>query len=271
MPLSRQQQHQCNRPHPTAAFAAMLLLPYCIGPILASPINERPGNVLTMILADCGKYQNWLSVAAAFAWRQSGQPGSMIRVANCAPNEANDPGSLKIAQYVKTFIAKQVRLEMRSWQQHCVGCVTVQATHGVCFNTLGVCCHAQRLVVMHCRALNQPEATSPWWWLLRGGKPSANSLHCCCCVYFLQYTWYEPLKDHYPAYNKPGAVVDYFAHHNSTEDWVVILDSDMLVKNPFLPEELLLDKGWAYAAGYSYLKGVNNNLALRNVPEVVPR
>jgi hypothetical protein len=49
----------------------------------------------------------------------------------------------------------------------------------------------------------------------------------------LQYAWYEPLKDWYAAYNKPGAVVDYFEHNSPKEEWVVVLDSDMLLKTPF--------------------------------------
>jgi hypothetical protein len=87
-----------------------------------------------------------------------------------------------------------------------------------------------------------------------------------------QYAWYEPLKDWYAAYNKPGAVVDYFEHFpNAPEDWVVVLDSDMLLKRPFVPEELPLERGWAYAAHYDYLVGTDNALALRHVPEVPPR
>lgn len=86
-----------------------------------------------------------------------------------------------------------------------------------------------------------------------------------------QYAYYEPLKDWYAAYNKPGAVVDYFEHHSPKEEWVVVLDSDMLLKTPFLPEELPLERGWAYAAHYDYLSGVNNQLAMRHVPEITPR
>jgi hypothetical protein len=37
------------------------------------------------------------------------------------------------------------------------------------------------------------------------------------------------------------------------------------------PEELALERGWALAAHYDYLKGVDNDLALRHVPEVAPR
>lgn len=90
-------------------------------------------------------------------------------------------------------------------------------------------------------------------------------------MYDLQYSWYEPLKDYYPPYNKPAAVMEYLARNDPKEDWVVILDSDMLVKDPFLPEELHLNRGWAYAADYYYLEGVSNNLALRILPEIAPR
>lgn len=32
-----------------------------------------------------------------------------------------------------------------------------------------------------------------------------------------------------------------------------------------------MERGWALAAHYDYLKGVDNDLALRHVPEVAPR
>jgi hypothetical protein len=60
-----------------------------------------------MILTDCAKYQDWQTIAAAFAWRQSGQPGSVIRVANCNEGDTKkyDP---KMLDYVQTHMAKQV-------------------------------------------------------------------------------------------------------------------------------------------------------------------
>jgi hypothetical protein len=71
-------------------------------------INSRPGNVLCLILTDCANYQDWQTIAAAFAWRHSGQPGSMVRVANCNPEDTKKYDT-KMLDYVKTHMAPQVR------------------------------------------------------------------------------------------------------------------------------------------------------------------
>jgi hypothetical protein len=55
------------------------------------------------------------------------------------------------------------------------------------------------------------------------------------------------------------------------EDFVLILDADMVMRRPFIPEELGARKGQAVSAFYGYLKGVNNELALKHVPEIEPR
>lgn len=86
-----------------------------------------------------------------------------------------------------------------------------------------------------------------------------------------QMAWNEELKDWYAAYNKPGAVVDYFKHNSPKEEWIVVLDSDMLLHKPFRPEELPLQRGWAYGGHYDYLVGTDNALAMRHVPDIVPR
>ena len=52
---------------------------------------------------------------------------------------------------------------------------------------------------------------------------------------------------------------------------MLILDADMIIRRPFIPEELGVRQGLAISAYYSYLKGVNNELALKHVPEVLPR
>lgn len=70
-------------------------------------INTRPGNVLCLILTDCAKYQDWQTIAAAFAWRVSGQPGSMVRVANCNEEDTKKYDK-KMLAYVKTHMAPQV-------------------------------------------------------------------------------------------------------------------------------------------------------------------
>lgn len=78
-------------------------------------------------------------------------------------------------------------------------------------------------------------------------------------------------KDVYSAYNKPEAVIDWLAHNEVEEEFVLILDADMIIRRPFIPEELGVRKGLAISAFYGYLKGVNNELALKHVPEVLPR
>ena len=65
--------------------------------------------------------------------------------------------------------------------------------------------------------------------------------------------------------------MDWLKHVDPKEDWVVVLDSDMLLRRHFKPEEFKLDRGWALAAHYDYLKGVDNDLALRHVKDIPPR
>lgn len=101
------QQRQGSKPAAQAAISILLLLAWS-HTAAAVLLSKRPGNVLTMILTDCAKYQDWQTVAAAFAWRQSGQPGSVIRVANC--NEKDTKNYDKhMLDYVETHMAKQVR------------------------------------------------------------------------------------------------------------------------------------------------------------------
>ena len=72
-----------------------------------------------------------------------------------------------------------------------------------------------------------------------------------------------------------GTVLHWVTHTNPTEKYVLILDSDMVMLRPMLPADIglgsWLGPGWGVAAYYGYLKGVNNSLALRHVPEIAPR
>lgn len=77
--------------------------------------------------------------------------------------------------------------------------------------------------------------------------------------------------DQYAAYNKPEAVIDWLEHVTPAEDWVVVLDSDMILRRPFLPSDFNLTKGWAVGAKYDYMIGVNNELADRHIPEIEKR
>lgn len=55
------------------------------------------------------------------------------------------------------------------------------------------------------------------------------------------------------------------------EDFILIIDADMVLRRTFDPIALGAQKGWAVAAYYGYMKGVNNALALKHIPEVAPR
>jgi hypothetical protein len=70
-----------------------------------------------------------------------------------------------------------------------------------------------------------------------------------------QAAYNKDLKDWYAAYNKPVAVKDWLEHHpHPKEDWVLLLDSDMLLRRPFRPRDFNLTKGWAIAGHYDYMK-----------------
>ena len=77
--------------------------------------------------------------------------------------------------------------------------------------------------------------------------------------------------DSYAAYNKPEAVIDWLEHVTPEEEYVLVLDSDMIQRRPFLVEEMEPRKGLAVGARYTYMIGVNNELATRHIPEVAPR
>jgi hypothetical protein len=42
--------------------------------------------------------------------------------------------------------------------------------------------------------------------------------------------------DHYSAYNKPLAVIDWLTHAPPEEEWLIILDADMILRAPFVCE-----------------------------------
>eukprot|EP00967_Tisochrysis_lutea_P141683 scaffold260649_cov19-Tisochrysis_lutea.AAC.1 len=52
----------------------------------------------------------------------------------------------------------------------------------------------------------------------------------------------------YVAYNKPEAVVDWLEHQTPEEEYVVVLDSDMTLRHPFLVEDLHPSPGRAIGA-----------------------
>ncbi|KIZ01491.1 hypothetical protein MNEG_6466 [Monoraphidium neglectum] len=78
--------------------------------------------------------------------------------------------------------------------------------------------------------------------------------------------------DHYAAYNKPGAIKDWLKHFSPEEEWILILEADMILRQPITPEDFnLTSPGHAVGARYEHLAGVSNQLAAQHIPEVVPR
>ena len=85
------------------------------------------------------------------------------------------------------------------------------------------------------------------------------------------YTHHPRTGDLYSAYNKPVAVIDWLARNDVREDYVLIIDADMIMKTTFTPDDDGARPGRAVAAYFSYMKGVNNKLAMKHIPEVKPR
>ncbi len=84
------------------------------------------------------------------------------------------------------------------------------------------------------------------------------------------YTTHPRTGDVYSAYNKPVAVIDWLARNDVKEDYVLIIDADMIMRAPFIPEVDGAKPGRAVSAFFSYMKGVSNRLALKHIPEVTP-
>eukprot|EP00798_Chlamydomonas_sp_ICE-L_P028050 gene28050-31152_t len=120
------------------------------------------------------------------------------------------------------------------------------------------------------------------------GQPGSVVRVACCTdaekeAYPEEYkkaveTWIAPNiahnptnDDRYTAYNKPEAVIDYLKFNTPEEEYVLVLDSDMILRRPFLVEEMHPAQGLAIGAKYAYMIGVNNELAIRHIPEVAPR
>jgi hypothetical protein len=79
-------------------------------------------------------------------------------------------------------------------------------------------------------------------------------------------------NDTYAAYNKPAAIIDWLAHKPPKEEFVLVLDSDMILRHPFLPGRFpMVRPGWAVSGKYDYMAGVKNELAETFVPDIEPR
>ena len=58
---------------------------------------------------------------------------------------------------------------------------------------------------------------------------------------------------------------------NPPEEYILVIDADMIMRAPFVPSQMAVSRGWAVSAYFGYLKGVDNALALKHVPHVTPR
>ena len=75
-------------------------------------------------------------------------------------------------------------------------------------------------------------------------------------------------KDHYAAFNKPGAVLDFMSKGVPMADYMLVIDSDMQLRHPFRPDKYNMTKGKAISADYTYMIGCTNELATRHIPEI---
>ncbi len=224
-------------------------------------LSERPGNVHTLILTDCAKYQDWQTIAAAFAWRESGQPGKVTRIANCNEKDTK-VYSKAMLDVVHTHMAPQYAWNERLKDYYAgVGkkhshrvTGSLPAWHAAfswCCNGATDACH-----------IGEPTCATIQFDMLHKFQSQPAYVPTCLTYVLLACP---------AAYNKPGALVDWLNKTKVEEEYVLLLDSDMLLRRPFLPEEFNLTKGWVRAPYYSYLKGVHNELALKHIPDVAPR
>ncbi len=67
----------------------------------------------------------------------------------------------------------------------------------------------------------------------------------------------------YPSYNKPASVMFWLAQNNVTEEYVALLDTDMLLRTPLDPIALGARRGVVVSAEYTYLIGTRGRFAAR--------
>ena len=60
----------------------------------------------------------------------------------------------------------------------------------------------------------------------------------------------------YPAYNKPASIIHWLNNYNVTAEIIIVLDADMILRNPFTAELVGATRGHPIAAHYGYLVGI---------------
>ena len=84
----------------------------------------------------------------------------------------------------------------------------------------------------------------------------------------------DPLVDEkgYPSYNKPYSVMAWLAETPVAEDYVLMMDSDMVLREPLDPVALGVARGRVVSAEYTYLVGTTSGFSERFIAEkLVPR
>lgn len=122
----------------------------------------------------------------------------------------------------------------------------------------------------------------------KSGQPGPLTLILCCTpaqresipaelfelttVYFApSFTIHPVTGDIYPAYNKPVAVLDYLQNNSPPEEFLLVMDADMVLRRPITPIKMGATLGRPVSARYGYLTGVSNALAKKHIPTVEPR
>lgn len=134
-------------------------------------VSRRAGPVHTLLLTDCAKYQDWQTVAGAFAWRESRQPGAITRIANCKEEDrARYPKAL--LEYVDTHFAPEVRMAPRTARMariwHAYG------AHAAPCTRQGARGSARRLLGGHARRKPWAYARAHGHALIRPGVPQQH-------------------------------------------------------------------------------------------------
>jgi hypothetical protein len=139
------------------------------------------------------------------------------------------------------------------------------------------------LFLTDCRPYSHWQAIGMTYSFKKSGQPGKVTRVACCTPEEKEHYSKEMLDyvethiapnlmiyngDNYAAYNKPEAVIDYMEKNDPEEQWVLVLDSDMILRYPFMHDEFPAKPGIAYGARYDYMIGVNNQLADRHIPEI---
>lgn len=276
-----------------------------------------------------------------YSHRKSGQPGPITRIMCCTKQEydrlpaadrdlvggcwvgsaGGGSGGAVVLLWAATLRTQRLRLQ-RSTERLCRGARRRLRAGAHARGALLHAPPAQRRHVLwwaiagagvHCaRCSVQPVAAGPAAGLAAGlGTPTGLAVpgpshpthpRCTCCL---------PAAPTQAAYNKPVAIIDWLANNDVKEDYVLVIDADMVMREPFTPEvracgarcwrslrcwhgrcaaggqapgrsdlasplsrwpqEVGAKPGWAVAAYFGYMKGVKNALAMKHVPWVLPR